>query len=87
MFRSACPASWESGEWGNCEVECGQQNSGPATNEQDKFARVTFGQENAAEQKKDNQGSSVEARIGEGATCEADCGQHGHQQRRVICRW
>ena len=87
MVRSACPAAWESGEWGICEADCGQQSSGPATNGQDKFARATFGQDNPAEQKKDNVGSSGETRMGEGATCEANCGQRGHQQRRVICRW
>ena len=91
MVRSACPAAWESGEWGICEADCGQQSSGPATNGQEKFpatngqekfpatngqekfGRASFGQDNGAKQKRE-------------ATCEAECGKGGRQQRRVICR-
>ena len=82
MVRSACPAAWESGEWGICEADCGQQSSGPATNGQEKFpatngqekfGRASFGQDNGAKQKRE-------------ATCEAECGIGGRQQRRVICR-
>ena len=82
MVRSACPAAWESGEWGICEADCGQQSSGPATNGQEKFpatngqekfGRASFGQDNGAKQKRE-------------ATCEAECGKGGRQQRKVICR-
>ena len=81
MVRSACPAAWESGEWGICEADCGQQSSGPATNEQEKFPATngqekfggaSFGQDNGAKQKRE-------------ATCEAECGKGGRQQRKVIC--
>ena len=75
VFRSACPAAWETGAWGACELDCtGQQSSGQvvATNEQDKRGHTTFGQEGGAKQKRASIGSAMSEKW---ATCEAGCGE------------
>ena len=87
VFRSACPAAWETGAWGACELDCtGQQSSGQvvATNEQDKLGHTTFGQEGGAKQKRASIGSAMSENW---ATCEAGCGEEGKLKRKVICRW
>ena len=87
VFRSACPAGWETGAWGACELDCtGQQSSGQvvATNEQDKLGHTTFGQEGGAKQKRASIGSAMSEKW---ATCEAGCGEGGKLKRKVICRW